>query len=139
MSKGFSGYPQPSHMGHDFSKVPAAEIPRSSFDRSHGHKTAFDSGYLVPVFVDEALPGDTFNLKMSSFARLSTPIAPFMDNLSIDVFFFAVPLRLIWTNFKKFMGEKRRNARQNYCSTACPTPCSTYVLSASYSNRYGSG
>lgn len=106
MSKGFSGYPQPSHMGHDFSKVPAAEIPRSSFDRSHGHKTAFDSGYLVPVFVDEALPGDTFNLKMSSFARLSTPIAPFMDNLSIDVFFFAVPLRLIWTNFKKFMGEQ---------------------------------
>lgn len=55
---------QPRHQQrHVFSEVPKAEIPRSSFDRSHGHKTTFDAGYLVPVFVDEALPGDTFNLK----------------------------------------------------------------------------
>ena len=105
MSLGGSGK-LPSVMGHNFSQVPQAQIPRSSFDRSHGHKTTFDSGYLIPVFVDEALPGDTFSLNMSSFARLSTPIKPVMDNLYLDTFFFAVPIRLVWDNFQKFMGEQ---------------------------------
>ncbi|QXP08279.1 MAG: major capsid protein [Arizlama microvirus] len=99
---------QPSVLtsGHQFSQVPRADIQRSSFNRSHGCKTAFNSGYLVPVYVDEALPGDSFNLKMSSFARLSTPIVPFMDNLYLTTFFFAVPYRLVWANFKKFCGEQ---------------------------------
>jgi len=99
---------QPSVLtsGHQFSQVPRAEIQRSSFNRSHGYKTAFNSGYLIPVYVDEALPGDSFNLKMSSFARLSTPIVPFMDNLYLATFFFAVPYRLVWSNFKKFCGEQ---------------------------------
>jgi len=101
-----SGTKLPSVMKHDFSQVPKAEIPRSAFDRSHGIKTAFDSGYLVPIFVDEALPGDTFNAKLSSFARLSTPIKPIMDNLHLDIFYFAVPIRLVWNNFQKFMGEQ---------------------------------
>ncbi|WNK12838.1 MAG: major capsid protein [Microvirus sp.] len=96
----------PSVMAHDFSRVPRAEIPRSSFDRSHGLKTAFNSGELIPVFVDEALPGDTFNLNMTGFARLATPLHPFMDNVFLNTFFFAVPYRLIWTNFQKFMGEQ---------------------------------
>ena len=95
-----------SVMSHNFSQVPSAEIPRASFDRSHGGKTTFDAGYLIPVFVDEALPGDTFNLNMTGFARLATPLHPFMDNMFIDSFFFAVPLRLIWTRFNKFMGEQ---------------------------------
>lgn len=95
----------PSVMKHDFSQVPKAEIPRSQFDRSHGVKTTFNAGYLVPIFVDEALPGDTFSLRMSMFARLATPVAPIMDNLYADTFFFAVPVRLLWTNFKKMMGE----------------------------------
>jgi hypothetical protein len=82
-----------SVMAHSFSKVPHADIPRSSFDRSHGVKTTFDSGYLVPFFVDEALPGDTFNLNTSGFARLSTPIYPVMDNMYLETFYFAVPLR----------------------------------------------
>jgi len=103
---GISQGSQPSVMKHDFSQVPKAEIPRSAFNRSHGIKTTFDSGYLVPVYVDEALPGDTFRLSMSSFARLATPIKPVMDNLWLDVFFFAVPVRLLWSNFKKFMGEQ---------------------------------
>jgi len=99
---------QPSVLtsGHQFSQVPRADIQRSSFNRSHGCKTAFNSGYLVPVYVDEALPGDSFHLKMSSFARLSTPIVPFMDNLYLSTFFFAVPYRLVWANFKKFCGEQ---------------------------------
>ncbi|WNK15062.1 MAG: major capsid protein [Microvirus sp.] len=99
-------HPLPSVMKHNFSQVPKAEIQRSSFDRSHGCKTTFDAGYLVPVFVDEALPGDTFNVDMTAFARMATPIFPIMDNLFMDSFFFAVPIRLIWDNWKKFNGEQ---------------------------------
>jgi len=95
-----------SVMSHSFSQVPKATIPRSSFDRSHGLKTTLDAGYLVPIYVDEALPGDTFNLQMTALARLATPIVPVMDNLFMDFFFFAVPYRLVWDNFQKFMGEQ---------------------------------
>ena len=91
---------------HFFAQVPKAEIQRSSFNRSHGVKTTFNAGYLVPFYVDEALPGDTHNLRLNAFARLSTPIRPIMDNIYLDTFFFAVPLRLIWNNFQKFMGEQ---------------------------------
>lgn len=89
-----------------FSRVPEITRPRSVFDRSHGHKTTFDSGYLVPVFIDEALPGDTVSVDMTAFARLATPLHPFMDNMWLSSFFFAVPLRLIWENFQRFMGEQ---------------------------------
>lgn len=95
-----------SVMSHNFSQVPSADISRSTFDRSHGLKTTFDAGLLIPVFIDEALPGDTFNLQMSTFARLATPIVPIMDNIFLDSFFFAVPIRLVWENFQKFMGEQ---------------------------------
>lgn len=97
---------RPSVMKHTFSEVPRAEIPRSTFDRSHGHKTTFDAGYLVPVYVDEALPGDTFKVNMTGFARLATPIFPIMDNMFMDTHFFAVPIRLVWDNWAKFNGEQ---------------------------------
>jgi len=97
----------PSVMKHQFSQVPKAEIPRSSFDRSHGYKTTFDAGYLVPFFVDEALPGDTFTVKSTLFARLATPIYPLMDNLYLDTHYFSVPMRLVWDNWQKFNGEQR--------------------------------
>lgn len=96
----------PSVMEHSFAQVPRADIPRSSFNRSHGCKTTFDSGLLVPIFVDEALPGDTFNLRMAAFARLATPLHPIMDNLHMSTFFFAVPIRLIWDNWERFNGEQ---------------------------------
>jgi len=96
----------PSVMSHNFSEVPRAEIPRSSFDRSHGYKTTFDAGDLVPIFCDEALPGDTFNLRMNGFARLATPLHPFMDNVYLNTFFFAVPIRLLWDNWHKFNGAQ---------------------------------
>lgn len=96
----------PSNMVHQFSRVPRAEIPRSSFDRSHGYKTTMDAGYLVPVFVDEALPGDTFNLNMTGFARLATPLHPFMDNAFFNSFFFAVPVRLLWDNWERMNGAQ---------------------------------
>lgn len=96
---------QKINQGH-FSMVPRAEIPRSSFDRSHGWKGTLNAGYLVPFYVDEALPGDTFHMSLSAFGRLATPLHPFMDNVYMDFFFFFVPNRLIWANFKKFMGEQ---------------------------------
>ena len=100
----------PSVMRHQFSQVPKAEIPRSSFDRSHGFKTTFNAGYLVPIYVDEALPGDTFSLRCTTFARFSTPLHPIMDNMFADVFFFAVPYRLVWTHFVNFFGEQANPA-----------------------------
>lgn len=96
-----------SVMVHRFSQVPKVEIPRSSFDRSHGHKTTFDAGYLVPFLVDEALPGDTYHVSATVFARLATPIRPIMDNLFLDTQFFAVPIRLLWDNWQKFNGERK--------------------------------
>ena len=72
-----------------FAEIPEAEIQRSTFDRSHGVKTTMDAGELIPVFIDEALPGDTFNLKDHIFGRLATPIVPFMDNLYLDTHYFS--------------------------------------------------
>ncbi|WNK13941.1 MAG: major capsid protein [Microvirus sp.] len=91
---------------HQFAMVPKADIPRSRFSMQTAHKTTFDSGWLIPIYVDEILPGDTFNLKMTAFARLATPIFPVMDNLYLDSFFFFVPCRLLWANWKRFMGEQ---------------------------------
>ena len=86
-------------------KAPDVAMQRSSFDRSKGHKTTFDVDNLVPIYVDEVLPGDTVNMGMSAFARLSTPIYPIMDNMSMSVHWFFVPLRLVWDNAEKFFGE----------------------------------
>lgn len=96
----------PSVMSHSFSQVPKAEIPRSSFDRSHGFKTTFSSGYLIPIFCDEALPGDTYSVNMTCFARLATPLHPIMDNMVLNSFFFFIPNRLLWTNWQRFNGEQ---------------------------------
>jgi len=92
--------------GNRFSEVPKADIPRSAIDRTHQHKTTFDAGYLIPFYVDEVLPGDTFNCKVTAFARLSTPIYPVMDNIHLETFFFFVPNRLLWTNWERFNGAQ---------------------------------
>ena len=91
---------------HQFAMIPSADIPRSRFDRQSTYKTAFDAGYLIPFYLDEVLPGDSFSLSVTSFARLATPLFPVMDNLHFDTFFFFVPNRLVWTNWVKFMGEQ---------------------------------
>lgn len=90
----------------DFSSVPSVSLPRSVFDRTHSYKTTFNSGYLVPCLIDEVLPGDTLRLDMVAFARLNTPLKPFMDNLYLNTFFFFVPCRLLWDNWRKFQGEQ---------------------------------
>jgi len=96
-----------SASSHQFTEVPHADIQRSTFDRSHGLKTTFDAGELIPVYVDEALPGDTFSCNMTAFARLATPIHPTMDNAFMDSHFFSVPIRLVWDDFEEFMGETK--------------------------------
>ena len=100
---------QASKSGHKFSETPKVDIQRSSFDRSHGFKTTFDGGYLVPILVDEALPGDTFSVNMTGFARLATPIYPIMDNMYMTTHFFSVPYRLVWDHWQNFMGERTPN------------------------------
>lgn len=94
-------------MKHNFSMIPRAEIPRSFFDRTHGYKTTFDSGKLIPFFCDEVLTGDTFNLRLNLLARLATPIVPIMDNMFFETFFFFVPNRLLWDNWQRFQGEQK--------------------------------
>lgn len=91
---------------HTFNQTPQAKIPRSSFNRSHTLKTTFDAGYLVPIFIDEVLPGDTHVLRASLFGRLATPLKPIMDNMFLETFFFFVPNRLVWDNWQRFNGER---------------------------------
>lgn len=91
---------------HQFAMVPKAEIPRSSFKIEKAVKTTFDSGFLIPIYLDEILPGDTFSLKTTIFARLATPIFPIMDNMYLETFFFFVPNRILWSNWEKFMGAQ---------------------------------
>lgn len=100
--------PGTTHGQHTFSQVPKAEIPRSSFQRNNGWKGTFNAGDLVPFFVDDVLPGDTFNLKTTGFCRLSPQAlqVPIIDNLYMDTFFFFVPNRLVWNNWEKFNGAQ---------------------------------
>nr|QJB19061.1 MAG: major capsid protein [Microvirus sp.] len=95
---------------HQFAMVPDADIPRSSFNRESSLKTTFNAGYLVPFLLDEVLPGDQFKIHSTLFARMTTPIFPIMDNLIMDTFYFFVPNRLVWSNWKKFMGEQANPA-----------------------------
>lgn len=89
-----------------FTQIPKVEIQRSVFNRSCRTLTTFDPGNLVPIFVDEVLPGDTFELRTSCFGRIATLLRPLMDNAYIDIHYFYVPNRLIWTNWVKMNGEQ---------------------------------
>lgn len=91
---------------HNFAMVPRADIPRSKFSIQSALKTTFDAANLIPIYVDEILPGDAFNLKMTAFCRLATPTTPVMDNLHLETFWFFVPNRLVWNNWQKFQGEQ---------------------------------
>ena len=93
-------------MNHSFAQVPRADIPRATFNRSRGIKTTFDAGYIVPIYVDEILPGDSLKIKETLFGRLATPLNPIMDNLFLETFWFFVPNRLVWDNWQKFCGEQ---------------------------------
>ena len=88
-----------------FSQLPQANIQRSIFDRSCSYKTSFNAGELIPFFVDEVLPGDTFDISTSKVVRTQTLLTPLMDNLYLDTFYFYVPTRLTWDHWKEFCGE----------------------------------
>ena len=102
---------------HSFAQIPSVKMARSMFDRSFTVKDTFDFDYLIPIFVDEILPGDTCRVNTSVFARLATQKVPIMDNMYIDYFFFFVPNRLLWSNWEKFNGAQKN-----------PGDSTTYIL-----------
>lgn len=91
---------------HDFAKIPGDRLPRSLMSRNSGHKTTFDFGQLVPVFLDEAVPGDTMTMKPTVVARLATQLRPVMDHMQIDIHFFSVPHRIVYDEWQKLCGEQ---------------------------------
>ena len=93
-----------------FAKLPKAEIQRSTFDRSHSYKTSFNVGDLIPFYVDEVLPGDTFDITTAKVVRSQTMLTPVMDNLFLDTYYFFVPNRLVWEHWKEFCGENTAGA-----------------------------
>ena len=123
---------------HLFSQVPTAQIPRSKFNRSHGLKTTFDSGYLVPIFVDEVLPGDTFTMDCTLFSRVSTLISPIMDNLYLDTFWFFVPERLLFDHFQAMCGEQDNpNDSTDYLFPTVKSPTGTGFEVGSIADYFG--
>lgn len=92
---------------HQFAMVPRSDIPRSSFRMQNQHKTTISASFLYPVYLQEVLPGDSFNVTMSLFCRMATPLYPIMDNVELESFFFFVPNRLIWTHWPQFNGEQK--------------------------------
>lgn len=93
-----------------FSELPQVDINRSTFDRSSSHKTSFNVGELIPFYIDEVLPGDTFKVTTGIVARLQTLLTPIMDNVYLDTYYFFVPNRLVWEHWKEFMGENTQSA-----------------------------
>ncbi|AZL82669.1 major capsid protein [Apis mellifera associated microvirus 60] len=91
---------------HQFNNVQARSIPRSMFKRDYTRRMTFNQDVLVPIMIDEVLPGDDINIKMTAFCRMSTPIKPLMDNLYLETFWFFVPNRLVWDNWEKFQGQQ---------------------------------
>ena len=91
---------------HSFARVPQIDIQRSTFKRNRNYKTTFNAGWLIPFFLDEVLPGDTFKTNVTMLVRLATPLKPFMDNLYVDTHFFFVPNRLVWNNWERFQGAQ---------------------------------
>jgi len=131
--------PNPSVMGHTFSRVPQIHIPRSSFNRSHGRKMTFDAGYLNVCYRDWMVPGDTFSMQATVLARLSSTALtkPVMDNMYLETFWFFCPIRLVWSNFVKFMGEKTNPSDStNYIIPTVETP-GAGVVTGSLFNQLG--
>ncbi len=95
-----------SVMSHNFGTTPSVQAPRSVFDRSSGFKLAIDADYIYPIFLDEIVPGDQMRMSATLFGRMNTPIYPIMDNLFIDTFWFFVPYRILFDNFRYMLGEQ---------------------------------
>lgn len=93
-----------------FNQIPKTYVSRSRFKRDQNVKLTFDAGKLIPFYVDEVLPGDTFSVDTIGLVRMTTPIVPVMDNSYLDVYYFFVPNRIVWDNWKEFCGENTAEA-----------------------------
>lgn len=126
---------------YSFSAMPSVSISRSRFARKSQHKTTFNLGDIIPVYVDEVLPGDTRSIDMASVVRMSTPVAPIMDNIFVDFYAFFVPARLTWKHWKEFMGENNSGAGipvGNYSIPTIGNSTSTNVIKpGSYGDYFG--
>lgn len=124
-------YRNKSVSAHDFSMIPRASVPRSSFRMEKAYKTTFDAGYLVPFHLQEVLPGDSFSVNAACFARMATPLYPIMDNLHLDTFWFFVPNRLVWNNWVKFQGEQDNPGDSvSFTVPQMESPATGYVLNS---------
>lgn len=111
-----------------FSLAPHVDISRSRFDRSSSLKTSFNAGDVVPFFLDEVLPGDTFSIDTSKVVRMQTLLTPMMDNVYLDTYYFFVPNRLVWDHWKEFCGENTESAwipETEYSMPQITSPAST--------------
>lgn len=124
---------------HQFGNIPQANIQRSVFNLSHGHKTCFNAGELIPVLAMEVYPGDSFNLSSSIYARILSPLSyPIMDNQKIEIHHFFVPHRLVWDNFQKFMGERDDpDDTTVFVVPTIPTPAATGVVAGTLLDYIG--
>lgn len=95
---------------YNFAQNPQVGVSRSRFQRNSDNKTTFNTGDLIPIYLDEVLPGDTHEINMATVMRMATPIFPVMDNAFCDFYFFFVPNRLLWEHWKEFMGENKETA-----------------------------
>lgn len=95
---------------YNFAQNPQVGVSRSRFQRNNDNKTTFNTGDLIPIYLDEVLPGDTHEINMACVMRMATPIFPVMDNAFCDFYFFFVPNRLLWEHWKEFMGENKETA-----------------------------
>ena len=130
MSQNVRDMKQKSVSVHDFAMIPKAEIPRSSFRMEKMVKTAMGFSYLVPIMVEEVLPGDTWKAHITTVARTAVPIVPLMDNWHLEYFAFFVPNRLLWTNWVKFMGEQDNPGDSiSYTIPVC-NPTTGYAVSS---------
>jgi len=120
-----------------FAQIPSVQKPRSSFRRVSRHKHTFDEGFLIPFYLDDVIPGDTFNVKASMFARLATPIFPIMDNMYLETFWFFVPNRLVWDNFVRQHGERPDPDSSTDFTTPTVTPNATSAAVGSLWDNFG--
>ena len=103
-----------------FNQIPQTHISRSRFKRDQNVKFTFDAGKLIPFYVDEVLPGDTFSVDTAGLVRMTTPIFPVMDNAYLDVYYFFVPNRIVWEHWKEFMGENTTGAWEQKTEYSVP-------------------
>lgn len=127
------------HKTEHFARVPTVDIQRSKFDLSHGYKTTLDGGFLVPIMVQEMLPGDTWSCKATQLCRMTTPIVPFMDNLRVSYFFFAVPKRLLWENFEDFITGSHKGKLGTTHTTYPTVKVYNSSESTSVANKWAAG